>query len=224
MTKISALFSQKDFLVIVSLPQNDFELALVAFSCAPDAIKVHLNVEHKASGTRFGGWAEEKNTIDQILRAATCPVGLMPGAETMITASELEAAQSAGIDFIDIYDFHMPPWMLNFPITKMIAVGSGYCFRDVKLLETLGADMIEASIVPSADYRQPLTVKDLEAYRLIVESTALPVVVPSQKKIEPSDIALLKQVGVKGVILGTISLGDTPESFQQQLPQFVQKC
>ncbi|HAR62182.1 MAG: hypothetical protein DKM50_03385 [Candidatus Margulisiibacteriota bacterium] len=222
MGRLTEVLKQKGFVIVVSLPRNDKDLAKAAFECGADAIKVHINVEHKASGTRFGSWSEEKETILDIIASVDCPVGLMPGATITPTYYELQEASDCGVDFIDIYDYDMPLWMLSLQkIGKMIAVGSNYTLNDVRSLEEIGADFIEASIVPSTSYRQPLTVKDLEIYYTMTQSTSKPILVPSQKKLEPADVPLFKEIGIKGLILGTISLGDSPQSFRERLPLFI---
>lgn len=221
MSRLIELMDDKDFLIIVSLPRHDLELAKVAYACGADALKVHINVEHKASGTTFGSWPEEKKVIESIVQAVDCPVGIMPGAQTTATEDELYDAARCGIDFLDIYDSDMPVWMLSSKMAKMVAIGPGFSLSDVQSLENLDADMLEASIIPSTQYRQPLTVKDLEMYHSIVVISELPVFVPSQKRIEPSDLVVLRDMGVQGVILGAVSIGDTLESFRERLPLYI---
>lgn len=219
---LSELIQETGFGVVVSLPKNNLELAKAAFECGVDAIKVHANVEHKASGTRFGSWSEEKPVIDAILKLATGPVGIMPGAAETLSPAELDDAADLGIEFLDIYDQDMPAWMLKSEIDKMIAIGHGYSPDTFKgLLQTGFATMIEASIIPSTSYGEPLKASDIAQYAAIVAMSTVPVVVPSQKRLVPSDLAILREIGVKGVILGTISIGSTPESFRENLPEFM---
>jgi hypothetical protein len=209
------------FSLLVSLPHHDVALARAASEAGAHAIKVHCNVEHKASGTRFGSWKEEKPVILQIMDAVQGPVGLMPGSTVTVTPTEMQDAIDSGVQFIDIYDFDMPPWMWPLPLFKMVAVGSGYQLDEVRKLESRGADGIEASIVPSTQYGQPLTAADLNHYSAIVNATSLPVWVPSQKHLLPQDMASLKKAGVKGVILGVISLGKTADEFREKIPFYL---
>jgi len=179
-----------------------------------------VNVHHKASGNRFGSWEEEKSIIREILEISSGPVGIMPGAGPTATREELEEAARLGIDFFDIYDFDCPAWMLGLPLARMIAVGADYALDRVTALEEVGLDILEASIVPTENYGKSLSVQDLERYRLIAKATSRPVIVPSQKRIEPGDLPLLRKVGVAGVMLGTISLGDSEECFRERLPAY----
>ncbi len=221
MNKLSGVLTKNKFLITVSLPKNDAALAVAAEESGADAIKVHTNVVHKASGTRFGTWEEEKTAIKQIIASVKCPVGLMPGAKLTVSPEELKEAYELGIDFIDIYDFDMPAWMLRSEPAKMVALGSDFSIERAKSLGTLGADYIEASIVPSDFYRDPLTVRDLENYTALAAAVKQPVLVPSQKLLKPEHVEIFKKAGVKGIILGTISIGGTPESFREKLPRFI---
>lgn len=221
MPQLLDLVDQKEFVVLVSLPSNNIELAAAAYKAGADGIKVHLNVEHKASGTLFGSWAQEKDTIAAILSSVDCPVGIMPGSQITATVEELYDAARLGVDFLDIYDYDMPVWMMAARMSKMIAIGHDFQLADLQGLEKVGADLLEASIVPSSQYRQPLTVKDLEAYQAITAASELPVFVPTQKRIEPADLVVLRDLGVQGVILGTVSLGETADSFRERIPLYL---
>lgn len=219
---LKSLMASKKFLIIASLPQNDPEMARAAFSAGADAVKLHVNVHHRASGTRFGSWAEERPRIKRILSEAKGAVGLMAGAEQTVTPQEMAEAIRAGVSFIDIYDFDMPAWMLGVPASIMAAAGDGYTLERLKALEALGLDCLEASIMPHTEYGKRLSVRDLEDYRLIARAIKKPVFVPSQKKLAPDDLAWLKKAGVRGVLLGAICLGGTTESLAEILPRFVE--
>ncbi|MFA5880086.1 MAG: hypothetical protein WC860_07945 [Candidatus Margulisiibacteriota bacterium] len=222
MRKILDLIAKKKFSIVISLPKNDLALAKAAFESKIDALKVHLNVEHKASGTFFGSWQQEKEVIAQIIDAANVPIGLMPGTlSQMITSQELNEAKELGIDFVDCYDYDTPLWLYQTKITKMIALGKDFTFKDLRSLNDLNIDLIEASIIKPENYGQELTVKDIELYQSIVKSAKLPVFIPSQKKIKPEHLKVLKQIGVKGVLLGVISLGNTVDSFRENIEKFV---
>ena len=226
MSRLYDAIRKKGFVIIVSPPKNCPELIATAFECGADACKVHLNVEHKASGVTFGSWEKEEAAIKKCLRPNDNPgpVGIMPGADVTPSRETMEAICEAGVDFFDIYDHHCPAWMLALPMCAMMAVGPDYCLNRVRALSRLGMDILEASIVPTEDYGKALTVQDLERYWLLNQATDRPVVVPSQKKLTPEDLPLIRETGVRGVMLGTISLGDTIESFKEELPAFIAKA
>jgi hypothetical protein len=145
---------------------------------------------------------------------------MMPGAETTATWKELGEAMAGGIDFVDIYDHHMPTWMISAPVTRMVAIGEHWKVDDIKVLGELQIDFLEASIQPPAEYGRPLTVRDLEIYRQIVLASPVPVFVPTQKKIEPEELSTLRAIGVGGIIVGAISLGKSTDSYRERVARF----
>ena len=54
------MIRQNKFSLVVSLPSNDLELAKAALEGGAQAVKVHCNVWHRASGHTFGSYAENK--------------------------------------------------------------------------------------------------------------------------------------------------------------------
>src|SRR5207237_10168995 len=112
--------------LVVSLPRNDVELARAAEQAGAQALKVHMNVHHHASGTRFGSLADEHERVREIIAAVKVPVGLMPGADPakLPTADELTSLASAGLNFLDIYTNHMPLWFLDLPLRLILALRS----------------------------------------------------------------------------------------------------
>jgi len=209
------------FAIIYSPPRNDPALIERAFSLGVDAVKVHCNVHHRASGNHFGTWLEERPTIATILDAASGPVGLMPGADEVLSREEFHDAIELGLDFIDIYDKHCPDWILDLPLTTMLALGHEHSPDDARDLEDLGVSAIEASIIAPADYGQALTIRDCELYCKLVRATKLPIIVPSQKKLTPASLVRLKRIGIRGVMLGTICLGSTLAELEERLPEFL---
>jgi hypothetical protein len=57
-TKTEEIFKTKKMVLIASLPKNDPALAKAAAAGGADMLKIHLNVEHAASGTKFGSFDE----------------------------------------------------------------------------------------------------------------------------------------------------------------------
>lgn len=222
MNPFRELLATRPFAVLVSPPRHDPSYVTAAVEGGAHALKVHCNVEHRASGNRFGSWEEELPAIREMVAAAAGrPVGLMPGAETTVTPDELDAAVALGLSFFDVYDRHCPSWMLDHPIASMVALGTDFTAERAAALQGLGVDALEASIVEPAAYGSPLLVRDLTDYALLAAATDIPVIVPSQKMLVPGDVARLRHVGVRGVMLGTIVLGADPALVAERLRPFV---
>ncbi len=94
--------------LIVSLPDNELSLARAAIAGGTDAVKVHMNAVHRASGASFGAFAQEKERVLKLIGEAQTQVGLMPGQQVLPTLAELNELIDAGLAFIDIYAHHLP--------------------------------------------------------------------------------------------------------------------
>jgi len=194
--------------LIVSLPENDLQTALYVEAAGADAIKVHLNCHHRASGTHFLSWEEERRKIEIIPQKLNIPVGIVPGAETVATMPEMEQIREAGFDFLDIFSHHLPCFFMDIPdMTKVVATDYRFPLDQVPHLSELGVDIIESSIINPEEYGSPLTLRDLCAYRSLMTKTSCPVFVPTQRKISPADIPHLRKAGASGIAIGAIVTG-----------------
>jgi hypothetical protein len=205
------LEDKKKFALVVSLPANREELAAAAIEGGADAIKVHLNVEHRASKTKFGSFKDERKRIEAIVKLAgrKVAVGVMPGAARIASVTELDELSGMGLEFVDCYVHDYPASHLGHhgKLRTMLALGHEYRFEEVRGMGALGVEAVEASIVDPKGYGQPLMTADLMAYRAIAAATKLPVVVPTQRAIRPDEVPLLAWAGAHGVIIGAIVTG-----------------
>jgi hypothetical protein len=141
------------FSLLVSLPRNDAEMARAALDAGADGLKVHIGLEHFASGLRTGSLDDEQDALREIC-ALGAPVGIVPGiGEGQASREEMLRLAEIGIDFFDLYATDMPAWMLRMddcPLSVMVAF-SATC-RPWALIESVAPrsrpEMIEASIMP----------------------------------------------------------------------------
>ncbi|HES58297.1 MAG TPA: hypothetical protein ENO21_02595 [Firmicutes bacterium] len=210
--------------LFVSLPENRVDLARAAAAEGADALKVHMNVEHRASGTTFGTFAEEKDAVLRIIEAVDCPVGLMPGSsvESLPTAEELTSLHAAGLQFLDIYARHMPTWFIDLPHDLIVALDrfSGFVEEPFYLTHlfwppgrsSTRISMCEASIFSPEEYGQPFTYFDWRQLRILQEYADAPLLVPTQKRITPDDARWLARTGTGGLMIGAVVTGRDAES------------
>lgn len=219
---LSSYLNNKKMTLIVSLPQNNLELAKAALSEGADAVKMHVNVEHRASGNKFLSTESYLEVFQQIRSEYTGPLGIVPGGSLEdIRKSELEVLSKAGFNYFSIYAHHMPSWMMELSeMEKTFAITADYRLEQMCQLKDLGITALEASIVPGEEYGSPLTFKDILAYKFLVEKIDIPVLIPSQRKLATEDISLLSQAGVKGVMLGAMVTGNTVESMKDAISKF----
>lgn len=218
--------------LVVSLPRNDVGLAVAAADSGADALKVHMNVEHRASGTRFGTYDEEADAVREIIHSASCPVGLMPGASphTLPSNAELTALHDEGLDFLDIYVHHMPLWFIDLPLKLVVALASfdGFIekpFYNTHLVWPRDSNrnrihMCEASIFGPEEYGRPFTYADFRLLRIVQEYVDVPLLVPTQKAITPEDARWLKRAGTGGLMIGAVVTGETADSIAQATAEY----
>jgi len=210
--------------LIVSLPHNSVDLAQAAADSGADALKVHMNVTHAASGTTFGTFGEEAAAVREIIKAAGIPVGLMPGADprALPTFDELKSLADDGLDFVDIYTHHMPLWFIDLPLKLVVAFSAFDGFVEPVYYTThlywppeAGANriwMAEGSIFSHEEYGRPFTYDDFRRLRILQEYVDVPLIVPTQKAITPEDARWLKRTGTGALMIGAVVTGDSAES------------
>lgn len=220
MNRFMELFSSDRPVLIMSLPHNDPALCRAAFEEGADVVKVHINVEHRASGTHFGSLAEERPALEEMLAHARGPMGLVPGASLEAAERDLAQASQMGFDFFSIYAHHMPATAARTPQAWMTACDGTYLPDEIAAMEKLGAAVVEASIMPGTEYGRRLTMRDLLRYSTIVHDTSLPVVVPTQRLILPGETKALFGTGVRGLMVGAVVTGRTEESIRRAVSAF----
>jgi hypothetical protein len=214
-----ALFSG-GFPVIVSLARHDLDLAKAARDAGIAAIKVHLNAYHRASGTTFGSFADERPFFEELAKLGL-PLLVMAGQETVPTPDELDALADLGFEGFNVYFDHLQRHLLASRLRPMPALGEKSSDADLEAIKAIPGAMMEASIMPFSGYGQPLNDDDLARYAHITARAGIPVIAPSQKKFTPADMPRLKAAGVAAPLLGVIVTGDTPASLSAAVEPIV---
>ena len=222
MNKLLNRLRDAEFTLLVSLPRNDVRLAEAAIRGGAQGLKVHINVDHHASGTHFGSFSEERENLARIVEVAgDAPVGIVPGGTPFATPDEFVELAKIGIDFFDAYPGDAPTWTLSQThLGRMLAAFETASGATMQALERLGMEMCEASIINQSQYGQLFSTLDLARYSELSENINVPFIVPSQKNIAPADVSALQQAGAKGVLIGAIVTGKEPESLEQATRAF----
>jgi collagenase-like PrtC family protease len=219
------LMSDRKFVLVVSLPSNNLELAKAALEGGADAVKVHCNVWHRASGHTFGTYEENKAFLKDLIRLCSdVPVGLVPGtSEAFITESELRELEEMGLDFISAYSQNLPSFVMDSrKITSAVAIGSDYTESTLDAVKDSDIEILECSVVRGEAYGQNLTCADLLCYSSIAKRTGKPCMIPTQKKIRPGDVKHLYRAGCRALMIGAVVTGQEPdpEVFQETVQAF----
>jgi hypothetical protein len=199
------------FPVIVSLARHDLDLAKAARDAGASAIKVHLNAFHRASGTTFGSFAEERPFFEKLAKLGL-PLLVMAGQETVPTPEELDALADLGFEGFNVYFDHLQPHLLASRLRPIPALGENSTDADLEAIKAIPGAMLEASVMPFSGYGQKLNDADLARYADITARAGIPVIAPSQKRFTPADMPRLKAAGIAAPLLGVVVTGDTPQS------------
>ncbi|QYO77070.1 hypothetical protein [Devosia salina] len=218
-TKLYTALTTGAFPIIVSLARHDLDLAKAALDGGAYALKTHLNAYHRATGTTFGSFAEERPFFEALSRLG-CPLLVMAGQVTVPSAGEMDALADLGFEGFNVYVDHMQPHLLTSRLRPMPALSATSTPDDIKQIAALPGCVVEASIMPFERYRTAMTEADLERYAAVVDAVDVPVIVPSQLALTPQDAMRLREAGIAAPLLGAIVTGDTPQSMLQSVRQF----
>jgi hypothetical protein len=208
------LYNDK-FTLIVSIPRNDKALALAAIEGGADAIKVHTNVFHRASGNFFPDFMDQIDTLRDIVSSVDIPVGIVPGGgERCIQKGELAVLKELHFDFISMFAQDMPLYLYNSDFTIMCAVTDNFSLEELKAVNKSKVDIVEADVLPD-DKREKLYFSDLVKYERMLQTIHKPVVIPTQRAIEPDEVQTLFEMGAKGLMIGAIVTGSEPKSLRE---------
>ena len=224
MKSLIQLFDQKKLSLIVSLPANDIEIARAAVANGADAIKVHINVDHRASGNHYGSATENLPFLKQLVTEFDCPVGIVPGGTIEeVPQKDIEILEELGFSYFSIYAKECPTFLLKSSLEKTVAGDNHFDLASLRYLKDIGVEAFEASIVDGSEYGTPLNSNDLLNYRRIVVESGMPVVIPSQRKIVPEDVTALAQTGIKALMIGAVCTGKTVASVAESVFAFSQE-
>ncbi|MFN3995838.1 MAG: hypothetical protein ACK4GR_04820 [bacterium] len=226
-SKLSQIVKKKKFFLIGSPASNDYNTIKAFVSEGVEAIKLHTNIVHPVSKQKIGSFNEEKEKILQIILDYPGILwGLVPGNLTTnpecfeeIDLLELENY----FDFIDLFHHSYTLHYLSYKNDKMVAIDKVFSKSEMEVIEKHKFVAIEASIVDKNYYGMPLTLEDIINYKKIVENTEIPVFVSTQKKILPSHVPFLYNIGVKGIVLGQISTSFDPDNIKRTVNKFLEE-
>ena len=149
------------------------------------------------------------------------PCGIVAGNSVQDVERDYRKAFELGFSFVSLYSTAMPLSVLATPgLIKMVALSCDYTLEDVRCLPDIGADVLEASIMRPETYGQRLTAAELLQYNAICKESKLPVVIPSQRKIQPVEVGQLAACGVAGIMIGAVVTGTEEKEFRRSMSAF----
>ena len=219
-SQLATLLNTRSMTLIVSLPRNDADLSRAAFDAGADAVKVHCNIMHRASGSGFGSLSAYAEIFEQILSEAKGPVGLVPGAALEDVQRDMPEAARLPFDFFSVYAQHAPTSLLAKRDMLMLALGHGDGPEDARMLAGLQVPMLEASVIAADGYGAPLSAKDVAIYYGLFTASPVPICGTTQRSIAPEDLPYLYHAGIKGIMIGAIVTGTEQSSIVRSVAAF----
>lgn len=224
-TNIRSFIERNKMPIIVSLPENSIEMAKAALDAGADALKVHINVSHRASGNEFFNTDYYKKVFKEIRDLYEGPLGIVLGDDkNKIDSVDLEELKSIGFTYFSVYEKDITTKLiLQTELEKTVALNDKFDIENVRLSEQFGINVLELSIVDPNKYGERLCLEDLMKYAAFRKGTGLPLMIPSQKKMIPEDLEVLHQIGIDSVMLGAMTIGTTVESVHNTVSKFIAK-
>jgi hypothetical protein len=209
----------------ISLLQNDVNLARAVEDAGADAIKLHTNLVHAVSGLTVGSLEREEAHLRAVIEAVSIPVGIVPRGRPGTSRSEVERLRDIGFDFVDLYGKHTSPAVLAVDgIDHWVAPTPDYTNDMLRVLARRpDVDVVEVSHFPVDAYGSPLCVDDLVRLELGVEAIApsgKPVVIPTDRKLEPHDVPALRDIGIRNFLVGYAVTGGDEASITKATRAF----
>ena len=201
MSKLLKQLKEKKVTLIVELPENDLALAQAAIEAGADALII-----------------KDREKANEILQGVKVPVGVDLSKNTKLTEKELKSYDK--FDFISFHFEVLPTVAKGIKNGKILALNEEYTLDKLIGVEDTGAQAIDAAIVPLSQKNRELMVGDLQNYIAIAISSNLPVIVPTQRHIKPSEVAIIADTGAKGIILTAATLGESSKSLAEAVREF----
>ena len=215
MPKLVNLLEKNKMSLVVALPKNDSAMAEAAIAGGADALQLHLNLP------KYGSFGEEKSNLEKILKGTKLPVGIVPGNKNCATEEEMKEMVKMGFDFFNMDSSLIPSYMMNLKnIAKILALNSKFTMDKLISLGSFGAEALDAAIIPVSEWGKEIVVGDLQNYISIVISAGIPVIIPTQRSIRTSEVAIISDTGAKGLLLTSVVTGNTPKNIEKAVKAF----
>lgn len=215
MSRLIDLIGNNKLTLIVALPENDLEMAEAAFAAGAEALQLPLNMRE------FNTLEQERATIKKIMKIIEAPLGLFIGNDKDLHESELQEIEKLGFDYLCIGIEHLSPTVLKSKkLSKILALNSRYTLDELIELSHNNFQALDAAIIPSSDPETDLVVGDLQNYISIILSANLPVIIPTQRQIRPSEVPIIADTGAKGLMLTQTVLGTTAKHIADAVGKF----
>jgi len=216
---LQILSPKGEYAVIASLPKNSLSLAVKAQEAGADAILLNIDGDDNAHPSHLGGYDLHDAYISDVISTVSIPCGIFIGGARPVTADYWERIMSSNFRFAEMFAHQMPLFVLSDTrVSKIVAVATGYVLEQVRQLsQTDGVMALDAATVPSQARGTPFSALDYATLGIIVNLSAKPVVLRTQKRMARADVDSVMRLGVKGLVVDQAILSGTDEAYRDEL-------
>ena len=124
-------------------------------------------------------------------------------------------------DFLNMKRDHLPEYYSKIKgIAKVLSLGNRFTIDLVLGIGEHGADALDATIIPAAEQGKDLVIGDLQNYISIIIAAGIPVIIPTQRSIRPSEVAIISDTEAKGLMLTPVVLGTSAKHIAKNVKEF----
>jgi hypothetical protein len=209
----------KEYAVIASLPKNSISLASKAQEAGADAIVLNIDGDDGSHPSHLGSYDLHDAYINDVISTVSIPCGIFIGGARPVTAEYWERVMSSNFGFVEMFAHQMPLFVLSdMRLRKVVAVATGYILEQVKQLSQMeGVLALDSATVATQARGTPFSALDCATLGVIVNLSAKPVLLRTQKRMTRADVDAVMRIGVKGLVIDPVVLSGTDETYRDEL-------
>ncbi len=207
MPRLTELLNINKLTLVVDLPKNDPALAEAAIAGGADALQLRYD--------------PDQENLARILRSTSIPVGILVNEPDQLAKKDVQAMGKLGFDFINMKRDNLPDYYENIKgMAKVLSLSNRFTIDLVLGIGEHGADALDAAIIPVAEKGKDLVVGDLQNYISIIIAAGIPVIIPTERAIRPSEVAIISDTEAKGLMLTPVVLGTSAKHIAKNVREF----
>jgi hypothetical protein len=222
---LDTLARKVPFPLIASLPQNTSEYAIESQEAGADAIIVGVEKTDSLFPGLFAGFELQEQYILDMISTISIPVGISIGDARPLQEDVWERIVGKEFSFVNMYAHHMPLFVFeDNRIQKLVSIGPGYMLEQIKSLSEMEhVTAVEAALVSAQAKSHPFSLLDLSTLKLISRLFEKSVFLRTQKKIHQTELGMLFENGITGIILDPSILEPGIEAYRDAIKSFRQR-
>jgi hypothetical protein len=207
MPKLVNLLNKNKLTLAVALPENKLDLALAAVSGGAEALMLSFK--------------DDQSGIAEIIKQSKVPVGLSLAPQLAKNAKKLNELAALGADFLTMEINYFIDFASKVKkASRILALNDQFSYDELIELSRLGAEAIDAAIIPVAGAGKEMVIGDLQNYISIVLSAGIPVIIPTQRALRSSEVAIISDTGAKGLLLTPVVTGTSAAHLEKAVREF----